>query len=175
MVNRKMGMKKILTVLVIPLFFVALLFSQSLVEMAKKEKERRAKLKGKKSILVTNADLKNMKKRAAVTIPESQLAEIRRRAAQSPVRSQPSGDIDREGPENLAELEAKWKKADEYVELLTIKINGLQQKFYTFRDWTLRDSIQREIRDTFQKLQVAKEEAKKAKEEYDKGRSRRRR
>lgn len=168
-------MKKILTILVIPLFFAVLLSSQSLVELAKKEKERRAKLKGKKSILVTNADLKNLKKTAAVTVPESQLAEIRRRAAQSLVRSKPSGDIDRESPGELAELEAKWKKADEYVELLTIKINGLQQKFYTFRDWTLRDSIQREIRDTYQKLQVAKEEAKKAKEEYDTRRSRRRR
>ncbi len=170
-----MGIKRTLTIWMIPLLFATLLSSQSLVELAKKEKERRAKLKGKKSILVTNADLQNLKKSAAVTVPESQLAEIRRRAAQSPVLSKPSGDIDRESPRRLEELEAKWNKADEYVELLTLKINGLQQKFYTFRDWTLRDSIQREIRDTFQKLQAAKEEAQKAKEEYDRERSRRRR
>jgi len=169
-----MGLKKLITTCLIPLFFVTLLSSQSLVELAKKEKERRAKLKGKTSILVTNADLKELKKKAAVSVPESQLEAIRRRAAQSPVRSEPSGDIDRQSPENLEELEAKWKKADEYVELLTLKINGLQQKFYTFRDWTLRDSIQREIRDTYQKLQTAQQDAAKAKEEYDEQRYRRR-
>jgi len=170
-----MGVRKIITTSLIPFLIVTFLSSQSLVELAKKEKERRAKLKGKKSIVVTNADLEKIKKKPAVSVPESQLEDIRRRATQSPVRRKPSGDIDRESPGQLAELEAKWKKADEYVELLTLKINGLQQKFYTFRDWTLRDSIQREIRDTHQKLQVAKEESKKAKEEYDKGRSQRRR
>ncbi len=172
-----MGIKKIILPSVISLILVTFLSAQSLVELAKKEKERRAKLKGKKSILVTNADLKNMKKKPAVSIPESQLAEIKRRASQSPAQSQPSRNrnIDRESQESLSRLETNWKKADEYVELLTLKINGLQQKFYTFRDWTLRDSIQREIRDTYQKLQEAQEDAKKAKEEYEKKRIRRQR
>ncbi|GAF97333.1 unnamed protein product, partial [marine sediment metagenome] len=41
--------------------------SQSLVELAKKEKERREKLKGKKTIVVTNYDLKKVKKKPAVS------------------------------------------------------------------------------------------------------------
>lgn len=52
-------------------FFVlsTLLVSQSLVDVAKKEQERREKLKGKNAKVVTNADLKTVKKAPAVTIP----------------------------------------------------------------------------------------------------------
>jgi len=48
------------------LFGACLLYPQSLVELAKKEKERRAKLSGKPSIVLTNADLKKIKKGAAL-------------------------------------------------------------------------------------------------------------
>ncbi len=46
----------------------AIIFSQSLVELAKREKERRAKLSEKSSIVITNADLKNTKKIPALII-----------------------------------------------------------------------------------------------------------
>jgi hypothetical protein len=53
--------KRISSVICVVFACVSLLSSQSLVEIAKKEKERRAALraKGKTSVVVTNADLKN--------------------------------------------------------------------------------------------------------------------
>jgi len=62
------------------IFMVALLSAQSLVELAKKEKERRAKLKKKSSVVVTNADLARIKKKPAVevtTLPPPQVIKVK--------------------------------------------------------------------------------------------------
>lgn len=58
-------------------FFIlsTLLASQSLVDVAKKEQERREKLKGKNVRVVTNADLKSVRKTAAVKTQVSPPAE----------------------------------------------------------------------------------------------------
>lgn len=55
--------------------FSTLLVSQSIVDVAKKEQERREKLKGKNAKVVTNADLKAVKRAPAVTIPPAPPAE----------------------------------------------------------------------------------------------------
>ncbi len=60
-------MKKGLRFTILFLLPAALLLSQSLVEVSKKEQERREKLKGKNVRVITNADLKSVKKRPAVT------------------------------------------------------------------------------------------------------------
>jgi len=57
-----------LAVFVLPLLLVSFLQSQSLAELAKKEKERRAALKGKPATVITTADLAKVKKRPAVEI-----------------------------------------------------------------------------------------------------------
>jgi hypothetical protein len=49
--------------------FSSLLLSQSVVDVAKKEQERREKLKGKNAKVVTNADLKTIRRGAAVETP----------------------------------------------------------------------------------------------------------
>ncbi len=54
--------KQIWGTILILLVCASLLLSQSLVEVAKKEKERRAKLKGKSGKVVTNDDLNQVKK-----------------------------------------------------------------------------------------------------------------
>ena len=66
-----MSLKRVIAVFSLPLFLSSFLLSQSLVELAKKEKERREKLKGKKTIVVTNYDLKKVKKKPAVSIRQS--------------------------------------------------------------------------------------------------------
>jgi hypothetical protein len=61
--------KKIFCALLLGFFCVGLLKSQSLVDIAKKEKERRESLKAKSSKVVTNADLKKgYKKEPAVVV-----------------------------------------------------------------------------------------------------------
>jgi hypothetical protein len=62
-------MKKALHIVILFLLSAALLLSQSLVDASKKEQERREKLKGKNVRVVTNADLKSVKRTPAVTIP----------------------------------------------------------------------------------------------------------
>lgn len=55
-----------LAALFLPLFLVSFLQSQSLADLAKKEKERRAALKGKTASVITTADIAKVKKRPAV-------------------------------------------------------------------------------------------------------------
>jgi hypothetical protein len=66
-------MKKIVR-LTLLFFFSTLLISQSLVEVAKKEQERREKFKGKNVKVVTNADLKSAKRAPAVTTAQAPAA-----------------------------------------------------------------------------------------------------
>lgn len=167
-------------------FITSLLSAQSLAELAKKEKERRENLKGKKAIVVTNADLARLKKRPALETPVAEAAaeagsELERR---EPVRATQPGsptvtqaedklsELDRSSgkkDEDLkAELEEKWMKAKEYVSLLETKMNALWQEFYSLDDMTSRDSIQQQISETFLKLEKAQEEEAKLKEELDK-------
>jgi hypothetical protein len=55
-----------LAVVFLPLLLVSFLHAQSVVELAKKEKERRAALKGKPVTVITAADIAKVKKRPAV-------------------------------------------------------------------------------------------------------------
>ncbi len=57
---------KILAGLALPLLLVSMLWSQDLSEAAKKEKERREAIKGKKGVVVTNTDLGAVKKKPNV-------------------------------------------------------------------------------------------------------------
>ena len=81
-----MGKKKFLVSLFLPLLLVSFLQSQSLAELAKKEKERRAAQKGKGATVTTSADLAKVKRRPAV---ESAGQEQTARAGQADVKAQP--------------------------------------------------------------------------------------
>lgn len=173
-----MGIKKGIVIIFCPLVCASFIFSQSLVETAKKEKERRAKLKEKSTKVVTNVDLAMRKREPALTIIRAYIPtseSTKPLAAQVRPKSVKTSEIDRESQVSPQELEAKSEKADEYVELLTLKINGLWQKFYSFRDWTLRDDIQREMAETYEKLQKAKQDAEKAKRDLKSQRSKKKR
>ena len=69
-----MGTKKLLAALFLPLLLVSFLQSQSLAELAKKEKERRAALKGKHAAVVTTKDLAKSTRRPAVESAEQEQA-----------------------------------------------------------------------------------------------------
>jgi hypothetical protein len=65
---------RVLAFLFLPLILVSFLQAQSLAEMAKKEKARRAALKGKTTTVITTADLVKVKKRPAVEVAGEELA-----------------------------------------------------------------------------------------------------
>ncbi|MFP4081269.1 MAG: hypothetical protein ACLFVG_00780 [Candidatus Aminicenantes bacterium] len=166
--------KKIISALTLPLLLSSFLFSQSLVELAQKEKERRQRLKGKKGIVVTNADLQKFKKKPAVSVPLPPEEEQEKRIPITP-RETTIPDVPQPAEEQktanlnkkISDLEQRWEKAKEYVGLLSLKMNGLWQEFYSLDDMTSRDSIQREISETYLKLQKAKKEEEEIRKELE--------
>ena len=183
-----MSFKKIIVGISLPLFLTSVLSSQSLVELAKKEKERREKLKGQKKTVVTNADLTNIKRGPALTTSrQAGTTEGSATAGTSSElsaqdKAEPSGaksrttdakSADRAEPQenSPAEFEKKWKSAREQVGLLTTRMNGLWQEFYSMDDMDSREKIQRDISETSLRLQKAKEEEAKARKEYQQARS----
>lgn len=174
-----MKIKKIISLFILPLFFSSVLFSQSLVELAKREKERREKLKGKKGHLVTNVDLVKLKKRPSISIPQPVVVEeegqeiMAEEKKASPEKAETATTAESEQIEpqkEISDLEEKWKKVKEYSDLLSLKMNGLWQEFYSLDDMISRDHIQREISETYLKLLKSREDEKKAKEELDQAR-----
>jgi hypothetical protein len=76
----------------LPLLLVSFLQSQSLADLAKKEKERRAALKGKTATVVTTADVAKVKKRPAVeSTSQEQTAEEAAAAGQAGEAAQGAG------------------------------------------------------------------------------------
>ncbi len=158
-------MKKIITITFSLMLFVNFLCSQSVVELAKKEKERRAKLKGKTAVVVTNNDLRNLKKEPTVSVIE--------RAFDEDSLSLPIEEIEQESTEKQAVLEVNLNRTNERASLLTLRMNELQQRFFSFENQYDRAEMQREIVQTFQKLQEAKQNAETAKRELTQRRNNR--
>ena len=161
-------MKKIGSFFLISLSLSVMLGSQTLSELAKMEKARRAGLRGRKSIEITNQNFLKYRKNPAVSMTEQA-----QNASTAPVKPQTPPEEPPEPPrlkqtrfEEKAltgqkvppPLEKDWEKAQEYVELLTLKMNALWQEFYSMDDMTSRDSIQMQIDTTYQKLLKAQEE-----------------
>lgn len=165
---------------------------QSLAELAKKEKERRAALKGKPTTVVTNADLAKMKKEPALAAPPpappgateggtqataaGQAAEATQAAGAGKVEPDAEAPVthtvvvaptEPKSGGSRTELEGKLAKATEYVELLTLKMNSLWQQFYAQGDPTPKDLVQQQIAETYEKLLQAQDEAAKAKADLD--------
>jgi hypothetical protein len=157
----------------------SLLFPQTLAEIARKERERRAALKGRRAAVITNADLAKLKKKPALEVPipppepvteEIVLPETSPPAAVEP-QAQPPAALPAEAdpvPPDLKALQERWEKAKEYVELLTLKMGALWQQFYSQEDMTTKDSLQQSIAETFIKLQKAQEEETQARVDLEK-------
>jgi len=178
---------------------VSFLSAQSLAELSKKERERRAAAKGKTTV-VTNDDLGKIKKKPAVssgqpaktgeedqaenpeaaveivTPPEGENAQPQQATPpgveQTPPEQAPLSDqepvlTDEQFNARKTELEDRWNKAQEMVDLLTMKMNGLWQEFYSLDDMTARDRIQQQISENYEKLLKAQQDEVAAKEELD--------
>lgn len=184
-----MSFKKIIVAISLPLFFTSVLSSQSLVDLAKKEKERREKLKNQEKIVVTNADLSKIKRGPALTTsreavsPEGSAmagsssamsAQDKAEPSKAKARSSGARGQDRAEPQKNTpdELEQKWKSKREQVGLLTTRMNALWQEFYSMDDMSSRENIQRNISETSLRLQKAKEEEARARKEYQQARTR---
>ncbi len=188
-----MSTKKLLAFVFLPLLLAAFLQAQSVTELSKKEKERRAAIK-KPPHVVTNADLAKVKKRPAVEVaapekaggaeqaqaegaqegatpPQTEQQQQAAGAEQKPATEAPPAEgptvSEKEFRTQLAELKVKSDQAQEQVDLYTLKMNGLWQEFYSLDDMKSRELIQLQISDTYDKLTKAQLEADKAKKALD--------
>lgn len=103
-------MKK-LTFAVMAIFFsTSLLISQDLVEAARKEKERRAQIKKKSAIIVTNADLLATERQAIlqITTPEDQSQQTPPATPPRPRKSPPS-----QKQENVDQMDLRVDQVDQ--------------------------------------------------------------
>jgi hypothetical protein len=177
-----MSAKRILAFSFLMSLLVSFLCPQTLAEIAKKERERRAKLKGHASVVVTNADLAKMKKKPALEIPPAPsepapenaeapgTSEAPSPAAVAPQEPSATAALPPENgaPSDLKALQGRWEKAKEYVELFTLKMSALWQQFYGLGDAGAKEAVQQAIGETFIKLQNAQEEETKARQELEK-------
>ncbi len=184
-----MGTKKLLAALFLPLLLVSFLQSQSLAELAKKEKERRAALKGKHATVVTTKDLAKSTRRPAVESAELEqaaeeveagqagaqagqegaalpAAQKAGEAAAEPDKTAAEGEKPAPTPQEIqkkrAELTDTAREKAEMVDLLTLKMNTLYQEFYGLDSLKSREMIQVQISDTYDKLLKAETESAKA-------------
>lgn len=184
---------KLLAALVCPLLLASFLQSQSLAELAKKEKERRAAMKGKGTV-ITSADIAKVKKRPAVeAVPDTVMTEGEAQAAEAAVGAPPEGTppAGQQAAEAAAEEPAPTPEEDqaaqaakdlekkqaeladlaqqkaEMVELLTLKMNTLYQEFYGLENLKSRELLQVQISDTYDKLLKAETESAKAQKDLE--------
>lgn len=169
-----MGPKKVFVTLIIPLICVVFLSSQSVVDAAKKEKERRAKIKKKSTKVVTNADLKKRKKSASVSATSVQVIEAEEEKPESKTSPKKKKEASQSGKEtgkdesaDIKLLEQKYEQAKVRVERLLEKMNALWQKYNNPGDMTPKDRVQSEIARTYLLLQKAQEEAVQAEKEWE--------
>jgi hypothetical protein len=187
-----MSKKRLLASLFLPLLLASFLQSQSLAELAKKEKERRAALKGKATTTVTTADIAKVKKRPAVETMEAQAATEGEAAAQAqqegapPAAGQQAAETSAQAEKpaetppvdvpvpSAQDIQKKQNElADiaqqkvEMVELLTLKLNALYQEFHGLDNLKSREMIQIQISDTYDKLLKAETESAKAKKDLE--------
>ena len=146
--------------------------SQSLVELARKEKERREKLKGKKSRVVTNADLRKLKIRPAVSVQKTITAEPETPKTSAPSSTETSPPPEPKEPEIKPDqkdegLEKRWETAKENVALLTSRLNALWKQYHSAGSTVPRDYLQQQISLTHFQLQKALQEEDKLKRQVD--------
>lgn len=182
---------RLAALLLISLMSVSVLQSQSLVELAKKERERRAALKDKRAPVITNADLFKVKLTPAVevavaenrpesslvigeeaalpTLPEAAAEEARTAVAGEPQVISDIGPLrmsEAEFRAKLVELKTKVDEAQDLIDLLTLRMNALWQQFYNV-DGARQELLKAQISETYEKLTKTQLEASRAQKEYD--------
>jgi hypothetical protein len=172
--EKKMNAKQIVSMISAVGLLTGFLYSQDLVELAKKEKERRAKAKDKKTVVITNADLKKKQVQPGIVVrrtapvPEEEEATVTRSVSPRAAESGGAAKSPEKPPAlTIPELEEKWRQANNAVGAATLKLNSLWQLYYSGGGMTSIERIQAEIGLTHLQLQELHKEADRLKKELD--------
>jgi len=173
-------MKQFAAILVAAFFMatVSAAYSQSLADLAEKERIRREAIKNKSKV-ITNEQTTKYSSGTVTTGDSTSLSTSKsdsekkegETAAAQPQASNPESDepVDFEGrPESfwrktMAEARQKVKDLENEANVLTLKLNDLQMQFYREDNGFKREGIQREIQKTFYEQDLNKENLAKAK------------
>jgi hypothetical protein len=149
--------------------------SQSLADLANKEKERRKEIKNDKVITEEDAARYRGEPEKTVTEPDETSAKERAeiKGSEAETRSQksdPDEPVDFQGrPESywrktMADARKKVKDLENEANVLVLKLNDLQNQFYREDDGFKRETIQRDMQKTFYEQDLNKENLAKAKD-----------
>lgn len=126
-------MKKITFMIIILFLGSTLMLSQDLVKAAQKEKERRAQLKKKSTIIVTNADLYKTDREATIRItpPKDQPQNIQRAMPQRTTPSKPSRPQRRMPSQQIDNIDQIDLSVDKVDQLDQIEAQGFSREYAT--------------------------------------------
>jgi len=129
-------MKKITFMIIVFFLGSTLMLSQDLVKAAQKEKERRARLKKKSTVVVTNADLFKTDREATIRItpPDDQPQNARRTTPQKTQRttpSKPSSPLKRKPSQQIDNIDQIDLSVDKVDQLDQIKAQGFSREYAT--------------------------------------------
>ncbi|HVP89756.1 MAG TPA: hypothetical protein VMS75_00925 [Terriglobales bacterium] len=163
---------------------VGSLYAQSVSDLAKQEKARRAALGTNRAKVVTNADLAAVRKTPAVVVGTPDEAQDPNQPTVLP-SGEPAGadgvvmnpTVIKNGPELFSKAESgpgadtasRLKAAEELVDLLTTKLNSLMQQSNSLDTMTPKDAILQQIETTTQKLQRVQDEVARLKGQVEAG------
>jgi hypothetical protein len=171
-------MKKFARLLSMILFvmFVSTAYSQSLTDLANKEKERREEIKSAK--VITENDVAKYKSESDTDVDAADQAsgkegtEQKEKAGMRSRSEKSDSDepVDFEGrPESfwrktMADARQRVKDLENESNVIILKLNDLQMQFYREDDGFKREGIQREIQKTFYEQDLNKENLAKTKD-----------
>ncbi len=195
-------MKKAAIGVLLCVFLANLAGAQSVAELARKEKARRAALKAKPAAVITNKDLAKVKRMPALVVQTpveitaenvdaataaepAPAAEGAEGAAGAPAGAAPQASgtppaaaapaapaepgvlTDQQYKEQRDALAAAATRAQEYADLLQLRLGQLWQQYYSLDDMAPKDAVQAQISEVYIKVQQAQQDALKAKTELE--------
>ena len=155
--------------------------SGSLADLAKKEQERRAKITSETKV-ITNDDSDKYRAGAVTTgtpyvEPPAEKARAEKDGSEAAsakgVEASPDEPVDLQGrPESfwrqtMSDARKQVKDLENQGDVLVLKLNSLQTKFYSEDNGFKQQEIQTEINKTFYEQDLIKENLKKAKDQLD--------
>jgi hypothetical protein len=157
----------VLLPIIIFLAIPSVVFSQSLADLAEKEKNRRQQIK-EESKVITNQDIHHgdgAEPPADSAAQSSDKPDSKDSEKNATKKSTPDSDepVDFQGRtesfwrESMADARKKVQDLENEANVLTLKLNDLQTRFYREDDGFKRESIQREIQKTIYEQDQNKE------------------
>lgn len=148
-------------------------YSQSLAEIAKKEKERREAVKGQTKVITPQQAAKYQSGPVTTTTAppgaatEKPAAEKNATAAEKPASDEPldfQGRPESFWKQSFADARQKIKDLENESNVIVLKLNDLQNRFYRESDGYRQQEIQREIQKTIYAQDLNKEKLSQARD-----------